>query len=207
MIGKLSAYHSFMIFRQHTIQSEQRWELPAVVNPGWIRRTRHPQVFVDGGGGDDVPVDGGRPPVTVRQGDPDHHPPDEPQHQSHYFHNRIHDASSAQQQSAKSKSRSQILLKSVKRLQKIIKIRTPDLGVVEECRGVSGLPLWDVSCSTDMYNDLYDLLSLPPPPLTPTIFFFFFCILHPWNWTGVYRLTLRVQWSSVSLNDAALCVY
>lgn len=77
---------------------------------------------------------------------------------------------------------------------------------------VSAPPLRDVSSSTDKYNQLYDSLAVSPPPtlsLSHThtrvlypLFFFFFCILHPWNWTGVYRLTFRVQWSSATLNDA-----
>ncbi|TNN71946.1 hypothetical protein EYF80_017734 [Liparis tanakae] len=74
------------------------------MHAGGVRRTRHPQVLVDGGGGDDVPVDGGDLPVTVRQGDPHHHPSDERQHQSHYFHNRIHDPTSAQQSSKREES-------------------------------------------------------------------------------------------------------
>lgn len=94
------------VCRQHTIQGEQRGELPAVVHPGWIGRTRHPQVFIDGGGGDNVPVHGGGPPVAVRQAHPHHHPPEEPQYQSNYFHNRIHDPSLVDE-SGKSISRSQ----------------------------------------------------------------------------------------------------
>lgn len=48
-----------------------------------------------------------------------------------------------------------------------------------------------------MYNDLYDSFS-PPLHLTHA---FFFSFLHLWNWTGVYRNSLKVQWSSVSGND------
>lgn len=79
---------------ERTIQSEQRREFPAIVHPGRIRRARHPQVFVDGGGGDDVAVHGGRPPVTVGQAHPHHHPSQEPQDERHYFHDWIHDPSS-----------------------------------------------------------------------------------------------------------------
>lgn len=65
-----------------------------------------------------------------------------------------------------------------------------------------------------MYNHLYDCLFLLPLP-SPSVFLspthththqlthpisFFFFILHPWNWTGVYRLTLKVQWSTLTLN-------
>lgn len=52
--------------------------------------------------------------------------------------------------------------------------------------------------------------SLLPSPFTNTksiLCFFFFCFLHPWNWTGVYRLVLRVQWSCVAPNDTALWVF
>ena len=108
----------FFFFCRPTTQSEERRELPAVMNPRRIRRTRHPQVFIDGGGGDDVPVDGGRPPVTVGQAHPQHHPTDEPQNQSHYFHNRIHDPAAAQQ-SRKSKSRSWAFLKKKKNQQRL----------------------------------------------------------------------------------------
>lgn len=93
---------------QHTIQSEQWGELPAVMDPCRIRRTGHPQVFIDGGGGDDIPINGGGLPVTVGQGDPYHHPANEPQQQSHYFHNRIHDPPLVQQPN-KSVSRSGFL--------------------------------------------------------------------------------------------------
>lgn len=51
------------------------------------------------------------------------------------------------------------------------------------------LPLHSLSLSHTHTHVLYPL-------------FFFFCILHPWNWTGVYRFTFRVQWSSATLNDA-----
>lgn len=84
-------------FCQHTTQSEQWRELSAVMNSRWISCTGHPQVFIYGGGGDDVPIDGGGPPVTVGQGDPHHHPSSKSQNQSHYFHNWIHDLSLVQQ--------------------------------------------------------------------------------------------------------------
>lgn len=84
---------------QRTAQRQQRREFPTVVYAGGIRGTRHPEVFVDGGGGDDAPVHGGSPPVAVGQAHPHHHPTDEAQHQSHYFHDRIHDPAKAQQSS------------------------------------------------------------------------------------------------------------
>ena len=131
-------------FCRPTAQGEKGWELSAVMNPRRICRTRHPQVFVDGGGGDDIPVDGGRPPVTVRQAHPKHHPTNEPQNQSHYFHNRIHDPTAAQQ-SRKSKSRSWAFLqKSIKFIKNWFGCdRTESIW---EC-GVSSPSLWDVSSS------------------------------------------------------------
>lgn len=96
-------------FPSHTTQSKQRGELPAVVHPSRICRTRHPQVLVDGRGGDDAPVHRGRPPVAVGQTNSNHHPADEAQEHSHYFHNRIHDDHSSAVASRKTLSRSQNL--------------------------------------------------------------------------------------------------
>lgn len=81
----------FFIFLERTIQSQQRREFPAVVHSGGVRGARHPEVFIDGGGGDDSAVDGGHLPVTVGQAHTSQHPSQEGQHQRHDFHDRIHD--------------------------------------------------------------------------------------------------------------------
>lgn len=71
------------------------------MNASGVCGTRHPEVLVDGGGGDDAAVHRGGPPVTVRYAHPDHHPADEAQHHSHHFHDWIHDAPSSTEVSTK----------------------------------------------------------------------------------------------------------
>lgn len=95
----IQIYRDVHILR--TTQSQEWRKLPAVMNPGGIRGTRHPKVLVDGGGGDDAAIHRGGPPVTVWYAHPDHHPADEAQHHSHHFHDRIHDASSSAEVSTK----------------------------------------------------------------------------------------------------------
>lgn len=150
-----------------TTQSKQRGKLPAVVHPGRVRRTRHPQVLVDGGGGDDVPVDGRRPPVAVRQGDPHHHPTDEPQQQSHDFQYLIHDPTSAQQ-SNKNISRSRFIWKSQKD-------ETSGFGTGERCLFCQ----WAMFPAQQICIMIYMTFSPPPrlplftrspSPLAPNLF-------------------------------------
>lgn len=74
-----------------TTQSQQWWVFPAIVHAGGVRRARHPEVFVDGGGGDDTPVHGGGFPVPVGQAHTRHHPSQEAQQEPHDFQARIHD--------------------------------------------------------------------------------------------------------------------
>lgn len=155
-------------FLSHTTQSQQWGELSAVMHPSRIRRTRHPQVLVDGRGGDDAPIHRGRPPVTVGQTNPNHHPADEAQQHSHCFHNRIHDDPSSAVPSRKTLSKSQSLENKISKSScyknQTIWFRVSSWSVrVCEMR-------WDVSGSTHMYYGLYDS-SLSLLPFHFTLFF------------------------------------
>lgn len=55
-----------------------------------VRGTGHPQVFIDGGGGDDVTVHRGHSPVAVLEGRSNHEPGSKAQKQGKGFHARVH---------------------------------------------------------------------------------------------------------------------
>lgn len=52
--------------------------------------TGHPQVFIDGGGGDDITVHRRDFPVAVWEGHPNHEPGNKPQEEGKGFHYRVH---------------------------------------------------------------------------------------------------------------------
>ena len=60
------------------------------MDPGSVGGTRHPQVLIDGGGGDNTAVDGRSFPVTVRYGDPNQNPTHESKEQSNDFYYGVH---------------------------------------------------------------------------------------------------------------------
>lgn len=73
-----------------TIKCEQRRKIPAVVNSCRVRRTGHPQVFVDGRCGDNITIHCGDLPVSIWEGDPNHQPTQKPQKEGKSFHYCIH---------------------------------------------------------------------------------------------------------------------
>lgn len=60
------------------------------MDPRRVRGAGHPQVFIDGGGGDDVTVHRGDFPVSVWEGHSNHQPGNKPQEEGEGFHYGIH---------------------------------------------------------------------------------------------------------------------
>lgn len=78
------------ISKPHTIKCKQRRKIPTVVNPCRVGCTGHPQVFIDGGCGDNVTIHWWNLPVSVWKGDPNHQPGQKPQEEGKSFHYCIH---------------------------------------------------------------------------------------------------------------------
>lgn len=74
----------------HTIEGEQRWKIPAVMNSCGVGCTGHPQILIDGWCGNNVTIHCGDFPVSVWKGDPDHQPSQKAQEEGDSFHCCVH---------------------------------------------------------------------------------------------------------------------